>query len=140
MNIAVTALPDRPGQEGHAVKQDRLRRDFHDAYDALRDRNGDRRAVGDCGLFQAHCRLVTFYEGRITRLERSLTNALASDALADEQRADIVMALHGTTARDVNLLSESERTHLDAYRAMDPKDRAAVRNVVTRLARVGGVR
>jgi hypothetical protein len=46
-----------------------------------------------------------------------LIHALATDALNDEQRRRIITALHGTKARDANLLTAAEAELLKDYRA-----------------------
>jgi hypothetical protein len=71
--------------------------------DAMRRHGALQGGVRDCPLWHAHFRLVDLLERRIVRLERSLTNALASDALEDDQRYRIILAVHGTKARDANL-------------------------------------
>jgi hypothetical protein len=88
-------------------------------------------------LFRAGCRYAHAWERRATRLQRQLQAALASDALTDDQRAEIIRTLTGNTRRDAKLLTASEREYLDELHALSQADRAAVRRIARALARKG---
>jgi hypothetical protein len=80
--------------------------------------------------------LVGFWENRARTLQRALTNVLATDALDEGQRRAVVRALHGSTARDASLLSRSEGRIIEQYRSLPAADKAMVRVMLDRLAKM----
>jgi hypothetical protein len=77
-------------------------------------------------LVHAATRLGSLWEHQAKRHQRMLQSALATDALTDEQRSEILTGLHGSTHRDAKLLTESELELVEAYRQMENDDRAVV--------------
>ena len=113
-------------------------RAFYEAAFALRDatqKTPYREASEQ--LFRASCRYWRLWETRVRQLERALRAALASDALSEEQRAQIIRGLYDgrrVTVRDTKTLTADEAAMIERYRAMDPQGRRMLRTLVARLS------
>lgn len=83
-----------------------------------------------------------YWERRSWRFERALRFALASDGLSQALRSTLKGLVSGATkiTRIPHTLSIAEREMVEQYRGLDEQERAAIRCIVTHLARVGGAR
>jgi hypothetical protein len=79
-------------------------------------------------------RLVDVWEHHARRLERALLALMSSDALTDEQRAEVVAVLYGTkkVGRDHKTLTDVELKMIQHYRAAD----AAGKNMIRTMAKL----
>ena len=116
---------------------------YYEAYQAIQDDARDAGLPIDGSsplsrMFRAGHHLVDLWQRRAQRLTRQLQAALASDALSDDQRAAIVKTITGSTRRDANILNAGERDYLDDLRALDDRDRVAVRQIIRSLRQKGG--
>ncbi len=88
-------------------------------------------AIDNCRPYRDISRYVEYLEGQIKRLEKLQRDLLP--ALTAAQRAEVLMVMHGRTTRDERLLSATEGSLIDGYRAMQPDDRTLVQRLVRRL-------
>jgi hypothetical protein len=87
-------------------------------------------------LFFGISHYVDFHARRVKAVERALRAALASDAISDEQREDVLAVLYGAkgVGRDPKLLSEYESQLIDHYRTTDAAGKQMLRTLCKRLA------
>ena len=129
---ALAAAVEEPSLDALRANVGVLRDALYDAYHTCL--NGVRRddphwdEIGQ--LHHAGHRLADFHERRAARAEKIAQAALATDAISDELRAEILKGLHGSTRRDAKLLSERDAELLESYRLLGTEDRAVVRRYI----------
>jgi hypothetical protein len=86
-------------------------------------------------LWHARIDYTGYLDRRIWQLERALRKLLTTDTpLPVEQRDEARTATDGDTRRDGSILSDAERSMIDAYRATDAAGKQMLRTLFTRLA------
>lgn len=142
MNARVLTFKAEEPQDGKGVA---AFRDYHAAFQAalaearaagVRDSGDQRSALSR--MFHAGNVMARLWERRAERLQRQLQAALASDALDEVTRASIVKTLTGSTRRDAKLLTAGDRELLDAFSAITPAEKGAIRRVLLAMAGAKG--
>jgi hypothetical protein len=86
--------------------------------------------------FIAESNYVTFFENRITRLERTLRKILASDAIDGTQREEVFTVLLGRAkvGRDPKMLTDTEKELIENYRTMAVDEKQIIRTLARKLS------
>jgi len=86
--------------------------------------------------WEAGFRLSAFLERQVKKYRAMLNRALASDALGEEQRLEILQGMHGQRARSIETkpLSNDEREFIVQFRTMGTDDRQMFRTLLKRFA------
>lgn len=145
--MPATLVPIRPeGQEGTRPVEEAsaFSERRRQAFDELREEvnntpNSERRSDGIEWAFRRFEKIAQketrYWERRVRAAERVLRNMLASDALTDDQRRQIIATVYGeaTTRRDEKILSAREARLIQQLRGTDSAGRQILYTLVDRL-------